>query len=111
MSKFSSNIRNNFGFLNRFDPSTQFAADKLFYQQGRRVYNDIIPLAAKSLVDHVAAHDLAPADIARWGDVMRERTSACGDVFVYFKHEEEGKGPEFATLLMQQLGIARGDSR
>jgi len=25
-------------------------------------------------------------------------------VFVYFKHEEEGKGPEFARLLMQHLG-------
>jgi hypothetical protein len=25
-------------------------------------------------------------------------------VFVYFKHEEEGKGPEFATLLMEYLG-------
>jgi len=25
---------------------------------------------------------------------------------VYFKHEEEGKGPEFAKLLMQHLGIS-----
>ena len=52
-----------------------------------------------------------PGDIARWGDVIREKTSACGDVFVYFKHEEEGKGPEFAKLLMQHLGIASPDSR
>src|SRR2546423_1832735 len=66
MSKFSSNIRNNFGFMNRFDPKTQFNADKLFYQQGRRVYKDIIPLAAKFLVDHVEAHELAPTDIARY---------------------------------------------
>jgi uncharacterized protein YecE (DUF72 family) len=50
-------------------------------------------------------------DIARWGDVMRERTSTCRDVFVYFKHEEEGKGPEFASLLMQHLGVARTESR
>jgi uncharacterized protein YecE (DUF72 family) len=47
-----------------------------------------------------------PADIARWGDVMREKTSGCRDVFVYFKHEEEGKGPEFAKLLMRHLGVA-----
>ena len=45
-------------------------------------------------------------DIARWGDVMRERASAWREVFVYFKHEEEGKGPEFARLLMQHLGLA-----
>jgi uncharacterized protein YecE (DUF72 family) len=52
-----------------------------------------------------------PEDIVRWGDVMREQASGCRDVFVYFKHEEEGKGPEFATLLMQHLGLARADSR
>lgn len=65
-SKWSSNIRNNFGFLNRFDPSTQFAADKLFYQQGRRVYKDVIPAASKFIVDHLAAHDLAPARVGRY---------------------------------------------
>jgi len=66
MSKFSSNIRNNFGFMNRFDPSTQFAADKLFYQQGRRVYKDVIPMAARFITDHVASHGIAPADVARY---------------------------------------------
>ena len=44
-----------------------------------------------------------PADIARWADVIGEKTSACGDVFVYFKHEEEGKGPAFAKMLMASL--------
>jgi len=66
MSKFSTNIRNNFGFLNRFDPSTQFATDKLFYQQGRRVYKDVVPLASQYIVDHVAAHELAPSDVQRF---------------------------------------------
>ena len=46
-----------------------------------------------------------PTDIARWGDVIGETTSACRDVFVYFKHEESGKGPAFAQTLMQALGI------
>jgi uncharacterized protein YecE (DUF72 family) len=44
-----------------------------------------------------------PADIQRWGETIKRETSACKDVFVYFKHEEEGKGPEFARLLMAQL--------
>ncbi len=66
MSKFSSNIRNNFGFMNRFDPSRQFAADKLFYQQGRRVYKDVIPMAARFITDHVESHGIAPTDVARY---------------------------------------------
>ena len=44
-----------------------------------------------------------PQDIARWGRIIREKTSLCSDVFVYFKHEEEGKGPEFARILMAAL--------
>jgi uncharacterized protein YecE (DUF72 family) len=39
------------------------------------------------------------ADIERWASVVRQQPVA-GDVFVYFKHEEEGKGPEFAKLLL-----------
>jgi len=46
-----------------------------------------------------------PQDIARWAGTIRDKTSACRDVFVYFKHEEAGKGPEFARLLLQALGI------
>ncbi len=66
MSKFSTNIRNNFGFLNRFDPATQFAADKLFYQQGRRVYKDVIPMAAKFIADHVESHGITPSEVGRY---------------------------------------------
>jgi uncharacterized protein YecE (DUF72 family) len=46
-----------------------------------------------------------PEDIARWADVIREKTSACGDVFVYFKHEESGKGPEFGKMLIELLSV------
>jgi uncharacterized protein YecE (DUF72 family) len=45
-----------------------------------------------------------PDDIKRWGDTIARETSACREVFIYFKHEEEGKGPEFARLLMDHLG-------
>src|SRR6185436_1211428 len=46
-----------------------------------------------------------PADIVRWAATIRHETTGCRDVFVYFKHEEEGKGPELARLLMTELGI------
>jgi beta-ketodecanoyl-[acyl-carrier-protein] synthase len=66
MSKFSSNIRNNFGFLNRCDPANQFGTDKLFYQAGRRVYKDVIPAASKFIADHIATHELEPSRLARY---------------------------------------------
>ena len=46
-----------------------------------------------------------PQDIAHWAATIRERTTGCRDVYVYFKHEEAGKGPEFARLLLQELGM------
>jgi uncharacterized protein YecE (DUF72 family) len=46
-----------------------------------------------------------PVDIERWARVIAERTSQCRDVYVYFKHEESGKGPEFARTLMRALSI------
>ena len=44
-------------------------------------------------------------DISRWADTIARDCGPCREVFVYFKHEEEGKGPEFARLLMDRLGI------
>jgi uncharacterized protein YecE (DUF72 family) len=44
-----------------------------------------------------------PADIERWARVIAERTAQCRDVYVYFKHEESGKGPEFARALLAAL--------
>jgi len=48
-------------------------------------------------------------DIARWARVIAELAPGCRETFVYFKHEESGKGPEFARLLMRQLGLPTAD--
>jgi uncharacterized protein YecE (DUF72 family) len=45
-----------------------------------------------------------PPDIERWASVM-QGLDGPKDTFVYFKHEEEGKGPEFARLLRASLGM------
>jgi uncharacterized protein YecE (DUF72 family) len=45
-----------------------------------------------------------PDQIAQWARTIHEKTATCSDVFVYFKHEEAGKGPQFARLLLDALG-------
>ena len=42
-------------------------------------------------------------DIRRWADTIARETASSRDVFVYFKHEESGKGPELAKLLTDLL--------
>jgi len=43
-----------------------------------------------------------PSDIERWAATVRE-TSGSRDAYVYFKHEEQGKGPAFAALLVAAM--------
>jgi uncharacterized protein YecE (DUF72 family) len=45
-------------------------------------------------------------DIANWARTIRNQTVRCPEIYVYFKHEEAGKGPEFARLLLKELGTA-----
>lgn len=44
-----------------------------------------------------------PPDIQQWAATVQDRTAACKDAFVYFKHEEEGKGAEFARIMLDAL--------
>ena len=75
---FSNNIRNNFGFLNRparptealesgesngegADPLT----DRLFVQQGRKVFKDVVPMVSDMIVDHAGDLGLDPTGLKR----------------------------------------------
>jgi beta-ketodecanoyl-[acyl-carrier-protein] synthase len=72
---FSNNIRNNFGFLNRWaletgaSPGSDRAAgqqdDKLFIQQGRKVFKDVVPLVSDMIVDHAGDLGIDPASLKR----------------------------------------------
>jgi beta-ketodecanoyl-[acyl-carrier-protein] synthase len=65
-SKWANTIRNNKGYLDVCDPETEGNTDKLFHQQGRRVFKDVVPMAAKFIADHIAAHELQPTQVSRY---------------------------------------------
>ncbi len=64
-TKFSNNIRNNFGFLNRTRPTSIDSADKLFVQNGRRVFKDVVPMVAKHITTHLTELGLNAAELKR----------------------------------------------
>ena len=43
------------------------------------------------------------SDIREWAETITQRARDWKDVFVYFKHEEQGKGAEFAQLLATMI--------
>ncbi|WP_412971210.1 beta-ketoacyl-ACP synthase III [Glaciecola sp. MF2-115] len=65
-TQFSSNIRSNHGYLNRANDTDPYGADKLFHQEGRKVFKDVCPLAAEHIKGHLAKHDLTPENLTRW---------------------------------------------
>jgi uncharacterized protein YecE (DUF72 family) len=48
-----------------------------------------------------------PADLERWAVEVVTHAASWADTYVFFKHEEEGKGPEFAKAFLEILR-ARG---
>jgi beta-ketodecanoyl-[acyl-carrier-protein] synthase len=62
---FSNNIRNNFGFLNRADPETRDDADKLFVQEGRKVFKEVVPMVSALILEEMAKLNLTGEDMRR----------------------------------------------
>lgn len=52
---FSNNIRNNFGFMNKAENADPQARDKLFMQEGRKVFKEVCPMAAEHMATHLAS--------------------------------------------------------
>ena len=64
-TKFSNNIRNNFGFLNRADPSGEGQADKLFIQEGRKVFKEVVPMVSEMIVSELTRLELDAGELKR----------------------------------------------
>ena len=47
------------------------------------------------------------ADIAKWTETAKQAAATAKDVFVYFKHEDEGKGAAFGQQMIGLLGTQR----
>lgn len=66
-TKYSNNIRNNFGFLNRSEDADPNARDKLFMQEGRKVFKEVCPMAAEHMSTHLQSLGLNSAsDVRRY---------------------------------------------
>jgi len=62
---FSNNIRNNFGFLNRAAPDGVGNADKLFVQEGRKVFKEVVPMVADMIIDEAKKLQMDPTALRR----------------------------------------------
>ncbi len=138
LSKWSATaIRNNYGYLDRCDPTTKDNDSKLFHQQGRRVFKDVVPLASKFILEHLEHHGLAPAQINRYwlhqanqklNDLVAERvlgreatvkespiildefgnTASAGSLIAFSRHNEDLAAGSYGVMCSFGAGYSLG---
>ena len=64
-TSFSNNIRNDFGFLSRTETPPLPEERRLFRQQGRKVFKEVIPLVNELILGHLDELGLSADDIRR----------------------------------------------
>lgn len=137
VTKFSNNIRNNFGFLNRGDESGIGKPDKLFIQQGRKVFKEVSPLVAETILQQLSGLSLAPGDLRRmWlhqanlnmnqlisrkvlgRDASEDEapvildeyanTSSAGSIIAFHKHQDDLKAGDLGVICSFGAGYSIG---
>ncbi|WP_394169001.1 beta-ketoacyl-ACP synthase III [Saccharospirillum alexandrii] len=63
---YSNNIRSNFGFVSHAFDSDPFGPDKLFHQEGRKVFKEVCPMAADHLAAQIEAVGAEIGQVRRW---------------------------------------------
>ncbi|MCC6482960.1 beta-ketoacyl-ACP synthase III [Sphingorhabdus sp.] len=141
-TQYSSNIRNNFGFLNRAHgqgPVDQSGpkTDKLFVQEGRKVFKEVVPMVAHMIVDHAADLGLDGSALRRlWlhqanqgmnrlisqrvlGHEANEdesptvldtyaNTSSAGSIIAFHKHNDDLKAGDTGLICSFGAGYSAG---
>ena len=64
-TEFSSNVRNNAGFMNRLTPGCEGAKDKLFYQNGRKVFKEVTTEVVRLIRQQIENMHLSIDDFKR----------------------------------------------
>jgi len=142
VTQFSNNIRNNFGFLNRNAPEDMNwpeddLTDKLFKQNGRSVFKEVVPLVAAMITEELDNLNIDPVTIKRmWlhqanlsmnvliakkvmgKDVEIEQapvvldeyanTSSAGSIIAFNKHSDDFKTGDLGLICSFGAGYSAG---
>jgi len=134
---YSNNIRNNFGFLNRGDESGIGKADKLFVQEGRKVFKEVCPAVASQITAQLESLGIEATQLKRmWlhqanlsmNQLIAKRvlgrspteddaptildeyanTSSAGSVIAFHKHRDDFQSGDLGLLCSFGAGYSIG---
>ena len=139
LTTFSNNIRNNAGFMSRSEDRDPEDRDQLFYQEGRKVFKEVCPMAAEHMTAHLAAHDLLPSGVRRFwlhqanlsmnqliarkllgrdstpddAPVILDEfanTASAGSIIAFHRHHEDIKAGEIGVICSFGAGYSIGSA-
>jgi beta-ketodecanoyl-[acyl-carrier-protein] synthase len=100
VTQFSNNIRNNAGFLNRCEDTDPDARDKTFRQEGRKVFKEVVPMAAAHFIEeHLGSLGYKPAQVRRY---WLHQANLGMNQLVIRKLVGGEVGPEIAPLILDE---------
>ena len=123
-TQFSNNIRNNFGFLNRCETHNDpLAADKLFVQNGRKVFKEVCPAVGNHIIEHLQQHQIEAQNVKRFWLHQANRTmnelisrrvlgrdaSAEEAPIILDRYANTSSAGSIIALHLHQDGLAAGD--
>ena len=62
-TKFSNNIRNNYGYMNAIENKEYSESELLFVQNGRKVFKEVMPFVSSLILEQLDENNLKPDDI------------------------------------------------
>ena len=136
-TQFSNNIRNNFGFLNRAAPEGIGKPDKLFVQEGRKVFKEVVPMVSELILEHLGEEKIDPQSVKRFwlhqanlgmNEFIARRvlgrdpsptespvildtyanTSSAGSVIAFHKYSDDLKAGDLGVLCSFGAGYSAG---
>ena len=136
-TQFSNNIRNNAGFLNRAAPEGRDLPDKLFVQQGRKVFKEVVPMVSALILGHAEDLGIDPHTLKRlWlhqaninmNEMIGHRvlgrhikrdenviilneyanTSSAGSIIAFHKHSEDMAAGDLGLICSFGAGYSAG---
>ena len=105
---FSNNIRNNFGFLNRADENGIGNPDKLFVQEGRKVFKEVCPAVAEQVNSQLAALGIETEALSRlW---LHQANANMNDLIARRVLGRDPNGLESPTILDEYANTSSAGS-
>ncbi len=137
VTQFSNHIRNNAGFLNRCEDTDPDARDKTFMQEGRKVFKEVVPMAAAHIEAHLARLGFEPTQMRRFwlhqanlgmnqlvirkllgGDVSQDiapvildeyaNTASAGSIIAFHLHQQDMKAGDLGVICSFGAGYSVG---